>query len=149
MAGARRRVGDLFAGGPMKILIAEDQAPSALFLRRTLERLGHEVTVATNGIDAWRIVQEEDIPLVISDWMMPGMDGLELCRHIRLREGLRYTYVILLTSKDRRDERLEGLRAGADDFLVKPPDADELSIRLEIAQRILGVQRQLEELNVR
>jgi len=133
----------------MRILIAEDQPTSALFLRRTLERLGHEVIVATNGAEAWRMVQDDEVSVVISDWMMPGIDGLELCRRIRLRAGLRYTYIILLTSKDLRAERLEGLRAGADDFLVKPPDADELAVRLQIAQRILGVQEQLERLNVR
>jgi two-component system cell cycle response regulator len=133
----------------MKILIAEDQATSALFLRRLLEALGHEVAVAVDGNEAWRIVREGQVPLVISDWMMPGMDGLELCRRIRDRAGLRYTYVILLTSKDLRAERLEGLRAGADDFLVKPPDSDELAVKLEIAQRILGVQAELERLNLR
>jgi two-component system chemotaxis response regulator CheY len=133
----------------MRILIAEDQATSALYLRRTLERLGHEVIVATDGLEAWRMVQDCDVSVVISDWMMPGIDGLELCRRIRLRPVLRYTYIILLTSKDLRTERLEGLRAGADDFLVKPPDADELAVRLQIAQRILGVQEQLERLNVR
>jgi diguanylate cyclase (GGDEF)-like protein len=133
----------------MRILIAEDEATSALFLRRTLEHLGHQVVVAANGAEAWQIVQADDVSLLISDWMMPGMDGLELCRRIRNRAGLRYTYIILLTCKDRRVERLEGLRAGADDFLVKPPDADELAIRLQIAQRILGVQNELERLNLR
>jgi diguanylate cyclase (GGDEF)-like protein len=131
----------------MRILIAEDQPASALYLRRTLERLGHEVIVATNGAEAWRIVRDDGVSIVISDWMMPGIDGLELCRRIRLRAGLRYTYIILLTSKDLRAERLEGLRAGADDFLVKPPDSDELAVRLQIAQRILGVQEQLERMN--
>jgi two-component system chemotaxis response regulator CheY len=133
----------------MRLLIAEDQPASALFLRRTLERLGHEVVVTTDGNEAWQKLQEEDVSAVISDWMMPGIDGLELCRRIRRRAGLRYTYIILLTCRDRRSERLEGLRAGADDFLVKPLDADELAVRLQIAQRILGVQNELERLNVR
>ena len=133
----------------MKILIAEDQALPAHYLRRTLERLGHEVAVATDGLAAWDVLRREHVPLVISDWMMPGLDGLELCRRIRARGGLRYTYVILLTSRDRPTDKLEGLRAGADDFLVKPPDADELSVRLEVARRILGVQAELERLNAR
>ena len=94
----------------MRILIAEDQPTSALFLRRTLERLGYEVLVATNGTEAWRMVQEIEVSIVISDWMMPGIDGLELCRRIRRRAGLHYTYLILLTCKDLRAERLEGLR---------------------------------------
>jgi diguanylate cyclase (GGDEF)-like protein len=137
------------AGTALKILVAEDEAMSALFLRRTLERMGHEVTVAADGAEAWGIVQEGDGSLVISDWMMPGLDGPELCRRIRGRGGLRYTYVILLTARDRREDRLEGLRAGADDFLVKPPDADELAVRLGIARRILGVQEELVRLNAR
>ena len=131
----------------MNILVAEDQPPSALFLRRLLERLGHEVTVAVDGSEAWRIVREARFPVVISDWMMPGLDGLELCRRIRGREGQPYSYVILLTCKQGQRDRLEGLRAGADDFLVKPPDVEELSVRLEIARRILSIQEELERRN--
>jgi diguanylate cyclase (GGDEF)-like protein len=127
----------------MKILIAEDQPPSALYLCRTLERMGHEVVVASDGEQAWRMVRNGDAPLLISDWMMPHLDGPELCRRIRAVGGDRYTYIILLTSRDRRDDRLTGLRAGADDFLTKPPDPDELALRLEIAERILAVHAQL------
>jgi diguanylate cyclase (GGDEF)-like protein len=133
----------------MKILIAEDQAPSALHLRRTLERLDHEVTVATNGEAAWRIVQGGAAPLLLSDWMMPLVDGLELCRRIRSAALEKYTYIILLTSRDRKEDRLEGLRAGADDFLTKPADPDELTVRLEIAERILKVHAQLARQNER
>jgi two-component system cell cycle response regulator len=133
----------------MKILIAEDQATSALYLQRTLERLGHEATVAPDGEQAWRVVQSGKAPLLISDWMMPHLDGLDLCRRIRASGGDRYTYIILLTSRDRREDRLEGLRAGADDFLTKPPDPDELTVRLEIAERILKVHGQLARQNER
>ena len=133
----------------MKILIAEDQAPSALHLRRTLERLGHEATVAPDGEQAWRIVQSGLAPLLISDWMMPLVDGPELCRRIRSAALEQYTYIILLTSRDRKEDRLEGLRAGADDFLTKPPDPDELTVRLEIAERILKVHAQLARQNER
>ena len=140
----------------MKILIAEDQPPAALFLRRTLERMGHEPVVAVDGEQAWGLVQEAPTPLLISDWMMPRLDGLELCRRIRGRaasardaDAPGYTYVILLTSKDRRQDRLAGLRAGADDFLIKPPDPDELAIRLEIAGRILAVHDALARQNAR
>ncbi len=133
----------------MNILIAEDQALAAIFLRRTLEKMGHEVTVAPDGEEAWRIVQEGNSPLLISDWMMPRLDGPELCRRIRGAPGDRYTYIILLTSLDRRDDKLTGLRAGADDFLTKPPDADELALRLEIAERILAVHDQLARQNSR
>ncbi len=133
----------------MKILIAEDQAVAALYLQRTLERLGHQATVAADGEEAWRIVQSGEAPLLISDWMMPRLDGVELCRRIRASGVDRYTYIILLTSRDRREDRLEGLRAGADDFLTKPPDPDELTIRLEIAERILKVHGQLARQNER
>ena len=133
----------------MKILIAEDQAPSALHLRRTLERMGHEPTVAPDGEQAWRIVQSGLAPLLISDWMMPLVDGPELCRRIRSAALEQYTYIILLTSRDRKEDRLEGLRAGADDFLTKPPDPDELAVRLEIAERILKVHAQLARQNER
>ena len=134
----------------MKILIAEDQATAALFLRRTLERMGHEAIVVPDGEEALRTVLEQPIPLLISDWLMPKMDGLELCRQIRSRtspgDGT-YTYVILLTSKATRQDKLDGLRAGADDFLTKPPDPDELAVRLEIAGRILEVHKDLASRN--
>ena len=131
----------------MKILIAEDQPTSALLLRRLLERLGHEVTVAPDGLLAWRAIEAHRFPIVISDWVMPGLDGLDLCRLVRQQAHRPYTYMILLTSKQGQEERLEGLRAGADDFLVKPPHADELAVRLEIAHRILAVQDELERRN--
>ena len=131
----------------MNILVAEDQIPSALFIRHLLERLGHSVTLATNGLDAWRMAREARFPVVISDWIMPGLDGLELCRKIREWEGQPYSYVILLTSKHSQQDRLAGLRAGADDFLVKPPDVEELAVRLEIARRILSVQEELQRRN--
>ena len=133
----------------MKILIAEDQAPSALFLRRILERMGHDVMVATDGVAAWEAIQDDPALILLSDWVMPRMDGLELCRKIRDRGGDGYTYVILLTSKDRREERLEGLHAGADDFLTKPIDADELAVRLGIAGRILSVHEAMARQNAR
>lgn len=120
---------------------------AAIFLRRTLEKMGHEVTIAPDGEEAWNIVQEGNSPLLISDWMMPRLDGPDLCRRIRNAPGERYTYIILLTSLDRRDDKLTGLRAGADDFLTKPPDSDELALRLEIAERILAVHDQLARQN--
>ncbi|HEX3447901.1 MAG TPA: EAL domain-containing protein [Isosphaeraceae bacterium] len=132
----------------MKILIAEDQPPAALFLRRMLETMGHEVVVAPDGEAAWQIVRDGNAPILISDWMMPRLDGLDLCRRIRAAGGDRYTYVILLTSRDRREDRLEGLRAGADDFLTKPPYPDEIALRVEIAERILAVHDHLARRNL-
>jgi diguanylate cyclase (GGDEF)-like protein len=131
----------------MKILIAEDQPTAALFLRRMLEKMGHEVVLAPDGEAAWRMIRDGDAPLLISDWMMPHLDGLELCHRLRASGGDRYIYIILLTSLDRREDKLNGLRAGADDFLTKPPDPDELAVRLEIAGRILAVHDQLARQN--
>jgi diguanylate cyclase (GGDEF)-like protein len=133
----------------MKILIAEDQPTSALILRRFLERMGNEVSVAVNGAEAWNALQKEHVPLLITDWMMPQMDGLELCQRIRNSGHEGYTYVILLTSRDCHHDRLVGLRAGADDFLTKPPDPEELAVRLEIAGRILAVHETLLRQNAR
>jgi diguanylate cyclase (GGDEF)-like protein len=133
----------------MRILIAEDEEATAAALRGALGALGHEVAVAADGVQAWRMLQEERIPLVISDWMMPGLDGPALCRRIRAAGDSPYTYIILLTVRHRREDRMEGLRAGADDFLVKPFDVPELAVRLEIARRILTVQERLERQNAR
>jgi diguanylate cyclase (GGDEF)-like protein len=131
----------------MKILIAEDQPVAALYLRRSLEKMGHQAEVAPDGEAAWRMIRDGDMPLLISDWMMPHLDGLELCRRIRSVRSGRYIYIILLTSLDRREDRVNGLRAGADDFLTKPPDPDELAVRLEIAGRILAVHDRLARQN--
>jgi len=133
----------------MKILIAEDQPTAALFLRRTIEKMGHQATIAPDGEAAWRMIREGDAPLLISDWMMPHLDGPDLCRRLRAATDDRYIYIILLTSLDRREDRLNGLRAGADDFLTKPPDPDELAVRLEIAERIIAMHDQLARQNAR
>ena len=131
----------------MRILLVEDEEVTAAALRGIVASLGHQVTVAADGTSAWRLLQEGHIPVVLSDWMMPGLDGLSLCRHIRGLGDSPYTYIILLSVRDRRADRMEGLRAGADDFLVKPVEAEELAVRLEIARRILSVQERLERQN--
>lgn len=132
---------------PMNLLIAEDQAASAVLLARTLGRLGHKATIVRDGLEAWETVREGGFPVLISDWEMPGMDGPDVCRKIRGANLPGYVYIILLTSRDGRDDRLEGLRAGADDFLRKPADAEELRIRLEIAGRILAIHEDLARQN--
>ncbi len=131
----------------MQILIAEDNPTSALFLHRTLERLGHDVDVVVDGVKAWEAVRTSPVPLLISDWMMPWMDGLEPCRRIRVQDNLYYVYIIILASKDRRGDRLDGLRAGADDFLTKPLDAEKLVVLLGIASRIVAVHQRLKRQN--
>ncbi|WP_422927921.1 GGDEF domain-containing response regulator [Singulisphaera sp. PoT] len=131
----------------MRILLAEDEVCSGSALRAVLEKQGHEVVLVTSGTEAWERICQEDWRLLISDWMMPGMDGIELCRRVRNRSEGPYTYIMLLTCRGDRTDRLEGMTAGADDFLAKPLDLEELSVRLEVARRILEVQAQLEQQN--
>lgn len=129
----------------MRILIAEDDVISARVLRAALEKLGHEVVTATNGGDAWRMIQDTPFPLVISDWMMPEMDGPELFGRIRALKRCPYPYLVLLTARTTREDRLKGLQAGADDLLTKPLDTHELAVRLQIAERILSMQEELRQ----
>jgi signal transduction histidine kinase len=132
----------------MKILIAEDDAASRAILSQILKQLGHQVIVTTDGEQAWGVFLAEDIPLLISDWMMPGLDGLELCRRIREDNRAAYTYIILLTVLGGKANYLEAMKAGADDFINKPFDVDQLQARLRVAERILGLQRDLTRLEL-
>lgn len=128
----------------MRVLIAEDDAVSRMILRRSVEKLGHECLVAEDGVKALELYRKTpEVDLVISDWMMPGIDGLELCRRIRdeVRDG--YTYFIFLTALGDRDHLLMGLGAGADDYLSKPLDRDELQVRLISAYRVTQLHRRL------
>ena len=132
----------------MKILIAEDDAASRTILSQILKQLGHKVIVTADGEQAWGIFLAQDVPLLISDWMMPGLDGLELCRRIRADGRAAYTYIILLTVLGGKANYLEAMKAGADDFINKPFDADQLQARLRVAERILGLQRDLTRLEL-
>jgi two-component system, cell cycle response regulator len=127
-----------------RILIVEDDRVSAMLLRRVLELRGHVVDHAANGREALKSYREHRHRVVITDWMMPEMDGVELCGKLR-KEDSRYVYVILLTAKTQRDERLEAFQAGVDDFLTKPLDRDELLTRLQVAARIISSEDALEE----
>lgn len=134
----------------MKILAVEDDAVSRAVLRKALRRLKHEVIEAGDGEAAWEKLQAEPVRVVVSDWMMPIADGLDLCRRIRARPGKDYIYFILLTSRDATEENQRAAAdAGVDDFLTKPLDLAELWTRLRVAERILHYTtqvRQLEEL---
>lgn len=120
----------------MNVLIADDLTTHRLILRMTLQKLGHTFKVAEDGVQAWELFQKEYFPVVITDWQMPHMDGLELCRRIRTQPYEQYTYVIVLTTLDSKLNLLEALDAGADDFLVKPYDEQIFAARLVVAQRI-------------
>ena len=130
----------------MRILVAEDDPASRAVLRATLVRLGHDVLEASDGIEALAVLEREPVPVLITDWVMPDLSGLDLCRAIRETPRPAYTYVILLTGRTGRDSYLEGMRAGADDFIEKPFDADQLAARLIVAERILGRERHVKHL---
>ena len=128
----------------MKILIADDDAIPRRFLQGALVKAGHEVVVARDGVEAWQLLQWADAPrLAILDWLMPGMDGVEVCRKVRQWEHAPYVYLMLLTSKDQQEDVIAGLAAGADDYLTKPFDPQELEVRLRAGQRILDLQAAL------
>ena len=129
----------------MKILIADDEPVSRRLLEGTLKKLGHEVLAVEDGTQAVATLLEPDAPrMAILDWMMPGCDGLAVCREVRKRAAP-YTYVILLTSRDRRSDMVEALDAEVDDFLTKPYDAVELRARLRSGERVLLLQETLLE----
>jgi diguanylate cyclase (GGDEF)-like protein len=133
----------------LTILVADDHAHSARILQRTLEAAGHEVLLAADGEEAWRVIEQGRARVVIADWVMPGLDGPDLCRRIRGRAGRPYTYVILVTGRAGGQDRLMALIAGADDFLTKPLDPRQLNARLEVAQRLLDSNGDLERMNAR
>ena len=130
----------------MKVLVVEDDPVSQRVLTGTLESLGHEPIVAEDGEAAWQRFAAEPVDVVITDWMMPRVDGLELTRRIRGRARDRYTWVVLLTALRGRAPYLDGMRAGADDFISKPVDREELQARLRVAERILGLQQEVKQL---
>jgi sigma-B regulation protein RsbU (phosphoserine phosphatase) len=130
----------------MNVLVVEDDAVSRRILQRNLARQGHGVVQACNGIEAWAVLQRETVRIVVSDWMMPQMDGLELCRRVRARLDVNYTYFIMLTARLGNENHREAMDAGVDDFLTKPLDPEELEIRLSVAERILGYATQVRQL---
>jgi len=130
----------------MSILIAEDDASSRLLIRTVLAKQGHDVVEARDGEEAWRELLKPEAPrLVIADWMMPKLDGVSLCRRIRAELPERRPYVILLTALSDRGHVIEGLDAGADDFVLKPFDHDVLRARICAGERVLEMQVRLEE----
>lgn len=134
----------------MKILAVEDDKVAAAVMRQALTRLGHEVVLATDGEEAWTALEADAVRVIVSDWTMPRMDGLELCRRVRARTQQQYVYFILLTGHDATEENQRvAAEAGVDDFLTKPLDLAQLWTRLRVAERILRYTtqvRQLEEL---
>lgn len=120
----------------MIVLVADDDPGSLLVAKAAVERSGHDCLTARDGDEAWSIYLERQPDVVVTDWMMPGLDGLALCRAIRARASDLYTYVVLLTSQGSRDDVLSGLEAGADDYVTKPLDPFVLHARMLVAMRV-------------
>jgi len=129
----------------MRTLIIDDDDAYLQLLRMILHRLGHEVYEASDGAQAWNLLQKDPIPFVITDWMLPEIDGLELIQRVRQANFPNYIYLILLTAKKSPDDIVKGLEAGADDYLTKPFDVSELQARIGIGQRILDLETRLRE----
>ncbi len=128
----------------MKILIAEDDSVSRRLLQAALVKWGYDVTVTADGRAAWEVLQSADPPrLLILDWLMPEMDGIEVCREVRRTEALKSAYIILLTSRGSKEDLIQGLEGGADDYVTKPFDHGELRARVQVGARVVGLQHTL------
>jgi DNA-binding response OmpR family regulator len=125
----------------MKILVAEDDSVTRHLLKISLERWQYEVILATDGTQAMEILLRKDTPkLAILDWLMPGMDGVEICRRLRAHPGTRPVYIILLTARSGQEDKIHGLQSGADDYITKPFDREELRARVQVGIRVLELQ---------
>jgi C4-dicarboxylate-specific signal transduction histidine kinase len=132
----------------MRVLVAEDDLTTRRMLEALLGKWGYEAVGACDGNEAWQILQDEEPPrLAILDWMMPGLDGVELCHRLRKRAGVSYVYVILVTCRNEKGDVIQGLDSGADDFVTKPFEPDELKSRLEAGSRIVKYENELAEKN--
>ena len=130
----------------MYVLVAEDDGLTRAVLAMQLRKLGHTVLEAEDGAVAWSMVQQLHPQIVVTDWMMPNMNGPQLCRNIRGQQGSAYTYLIILTALERKAGYLEGMEAGADDFVTKPAEAGELQVRLRVGERIVRLQTEVRQL---
>jgi len=125
----------------MRILVAEDDATTRRLIEGLLRSAGHEVAVVSDGAQAWRALQEGCFEFVLLDWMMPEMEGVEVCRKIREDAALRTTYVILITAKDQPQDQVAGVDVGADDYLVKPLSSMDLRVALNLGAGVITRRR--------
>lgn len=132
----------------ISVLVVDDDPVASAQLGAIVKAGGYDLRGASNGRDAWELLQLARIPIVISDWYMPEVDGPELCRRIRARRREPYVYFILVTARGGKQQYLAGMDAGADDFIAKPVDPDELRARLKVAERILGLRKELQQLEI-
>jgi phosphoserine phosphatase RsbU/P len=130
----------------MRILIAEDEAVTSRLLQAALKSWGHNATAVPDGLSAWGELQKDPLPdLAILDWQMPGLEGVEICRRVRAAPALRHLHILLLTGRAGRDDIVEALDAGADDYVTKPFDPSELRARIKVAARMVELQHRLSE----
>ena len=130
----------------MNTLVVDDDSSTVQVVASVLKSTGHDVVTANDGEQAWNLVRQRPVDLIVSDWMMPNLEGPELCRMVRKLARERYVYIILLTSLSGRERFLEGMQSGADDFMRKPVDLEELSARVTAAERILGLHQHVAQL---
>jgi len=130
----------------MKVLAAEDNPVFQSMLRTMLTKWGYHPVIARDGNEAWKILEGDDAPrLAVLDWMMPGLDGVEICRRLRSLGREPYIYILLLTARTESQDLIEGMDAGADDYLTKPFNAHELRVRIRAGRRILDLQDALRQ----
>jgi phosphoserine phosphatase RsbU/P len=128
----------------VRVLIAEDAVVPRRILQAALTDWGHEVVVTVNGLEAWAALQRPDAPkLVVLDWVMPGLDGPDVCAKLRAAPTHEPAYVILLTGRDAKEDIVAGLRAGANDYVTKPFDPEELRARIRVGEQMVGLQTEL------
>jgi len=130
----------------MKILVVDDDRLTRRMLGRMLGALGHDVSLAADGLEAWELLERDPQDLLLTDWMMPGLDGLQLIERVRAAEHIPWLYILLLTAKDESAALVRGIEAGADDFVRKPFEREELRVRIRAGQRIVRMQKELEAL---
>jgi DNA-binding response OmpR family regulator len=129
----------------MRILVVEDDPISRRLLQKVLENWDYEVLAVEDGLRAWKVLEEQGCRFVIADWMMPGLDGVALCRKLRESDLGGYVYFIILTAKGQKEDVVEGLKAGADDFVIKPFEREELKVRVKAGERILNLEARLKK----
>jgi DNA-binding response OmpR family regulator len=131
----------------VKILVIEDDLVTNRMLGKNLTNLGFDVIAAFNGLQGWEAYCRQDVQIVITDWMMPEMNGLEVIKKIRERDEKSFCYIILLTAKNKTNDVIEGIASGADEYIIKPFDKEELAVRVRAGQRIVELQQELLETN--
>jgi DNA-binding response OmpR family regulator len=130
----------------MKILVVDDDPVACELFEQIIQSAGHEVVTCSDGQEAWELYRDTPFPVIVADWMMPRLDGLELCKKVRLSRKLPYTYFIMVTGLSSSDDFLEAIDGEVDDFVRKPFEAEELLARIKVAERLLGVYQHIKTL---